>query len=151
MTAPDPLRLSLEGETDIVIRRDFRHPPSRVWRALTEPDLIAKWLGDGGFTRCEVDLREGGSFRYDWPEFSFFGPILRVTAPHRMVHVEHFSRDPAYSVEITTDLDARGTGTRMTKVMRYTDAAARVAAVAEGFTDGMEDVYGRIDSLSITD
>ena len=34
------LQLALDGETDITIRRDFTHPPARVWRALTEPALI---------------------------------------------------------------------------------------------------------------
>ena len=38
------LQLVLDGETDIIIRRDFTHPPARVWRALTEPALIRQWM-----------------------------------------------------------------------------------------------------------
>ena len=146
------LQLVLDGETDIIVRRDFTHPPARVWRALTEPDLIRQWMGSPDtMTRCEVDLRPGGSFHYEWPEFSFSGPILAVDAPHHMVHVEHFSGDASYHVEITTDLVARGTGTRMSMVMRYANAEARAAAIEMGFTDGLDEVFGRLAALTIAE
>ncbi len=144
------MQLALEGETDIILRRDFSHAPDRVWRALTEPELIRQWMAPGDLMRCEVDLRPGGSFYYEWPEFHFWGPILAVDAPHHMAHVEHFSGDASYEVEITIDLVARRTGTRMTQVMRYANAAARAAAIANGFTDGLDDVYGRLEALQIT-
>ena len=92
-----------------------------------------------------MDPRPGGSFLYEWAGFSFSGPILAVDAPHHMTHVEHFSGDPSYEVEITTDLVARGTGTRMTNVMRYSDSAARAVAIKNGFTDGMDEVYSRLE------
>jgi len=57
------LQVALEGETDIVVRRDFTHPPARVWRALTEPALIRQWMASqDDMTRCEMDLRPGGAF-----------------------------------------------------------------------------------------
>jgi uncharacterized protein YndB with AHSA1/START domain len=145
--APDltKLQLALDGETDVIVRRDFTHPPARVWRALTEPALIPKWMGE--MKHCEMDLRPGGTFRYEWEEFFFSGLILAVDAPHHMTHVEHFSGDASYRVEITTDLVARGTGTRMTQVMRYANHEARAAAIALGFTDGLDDVYGKLEAL----
>lgn len=139
------LQLALDGETDIVVRRDFTHPPARVWRALTEPALIPRWLGE--MKRCEVDLRPGGAFHYEWEEFFFSGPILAVDAPHHMTHVEYFSGDTSYHATITTDLVARGTGTRMTMVMRYTNHEARAAAIANGFTDSLDEVYGKLEAL----
>jgi uncharacterized protein YndB with AHSA1/START domain len=141
------LQLGLDRETDIVIRRDFTHSPARVWRALTEPALIQQWLGE--MKRCEMDPRPGGAFHYEWEEFYFSGPILAADAPHRMTHVEHFSGDASYRVEITIDLVARGAGTRMTQVMRYANAEARAAAIAAGFTDGLDDVYGKLETLLI--
>jgi len=141
------LQLVLDGDTDILIRRDFSHPPAKIWRGLTDPALILRWLE--GVIHCEMDLRPGGSFRYDFDAFSFTGPVLEVDAPHRLVHVEHFSKDPAYRVESTVTLAAHGTGTRMTNVLRYADAEARAAAIRNGFTDGLEDVYARFDALDI--
>ena len=139
------LQVATEGETDIIVRRDFTHPPARVWRAMTEPALIPLWMGE--MKRCEMDLRPGGSFHYEWEEFSFSGPILAVDAPHRMTHVEHFSGDPSYHAEMTTDLAACGTGTRMTMVMRYASAEARATAIEMGMTDGLDDVYDRLEEL----
>jgi uncharacterized protein YndB with AHSA1/START domain len=61
------LQTVLDGETDIIIRRDFTHPPARVWRGLTEPQLIRQWMAvqDFPMTRCEIDPRPGGSFHYE--------------------------------------------------------------------------------------
>ena len=143
------LQLVMDGETDIILRRDFTHSPARVWRAWTEPALIQQWLGE--MKRCEMDARPGGAFHYEWEEFFFSGPILAVDAPHHMTHVEHFSGDASYRVEIAMDLVAHGAGTRMTQVMRYADAEARAAAIAAGFTDGLDDVYGKLESLPIAD
>ena len=63
------LETTLDGETDIICRRDFGHPPAKVWRALTEPALIRQWMAVDGhpMTRCEIDPRPGGSFHYDGP------------------------------------------------------------------------------------
>jgi uncharacterized protein YndB with AHSA1/START domain len=142
------LQLVLDGETDIIIRRDFTHPPARVWRALTEPALIRQWMSSkDDLKRCEMDLRPGASFRFEWEEFFFSGPILAVDAPHHMTHVEYFNGDTVSGPTITTDLDAHGTGTRMTMVMRYANHEARSAAIANGFTDGLDEVYGRLEAL----
>ncbi len=152
------MQLVMEGETDIIIRRDFSHPPARVWRALTEPALLRQWMAVERFpmTRCEVDLRPGGSFHYEWANgeghsFFFSGPFLTLDPPHRMVHVEHFNGDTAMAAEITTELAALGTGTRMTMRMHYADAEARAAAIATGMTDGMDEVYARLEALSLVD
>jgi uncharacterized protein YndB with AHSA1/START domain len=149
---PDQSRLSLDGETDVIIRRHFTHPPARVWRALTEPALIRQWLApDSTMTSCQMDARPGGSFRFEWPEFFFSGPILDVRAPHHMVLVEHFNGDTTQGPTVTTTLAEDGSGTRMTVVMRYRDAAARATAIEQGFTDGIDKVYGQIEELAFPD
>jgi uncharacterized protein YndB with AHSA1/START domain len=154
MTAP--LQTVLDGDTDIILRRDFFHPPAKVWRALTEPPLIRQWMAVEGhpMTRCDFDPRPGGTFHFEWEgpdgnSFFFSGPILEVRAPHHLTHIEHFNGDPAMAARITTDLAPQGTGTRMTMVMRYDSAEARAAAIATGMTDGMDEVYGKLDGLMI--
>ena len=139
-------QFTFSGETDVVIRRSFTHPPARVWRALTEPALIRQWLSPD-LTDCRIDARPGGSFHYDWPEFFFSGPVLDARAPHHMVHVEHFNGDTSQGPTVTTTLAADGTGTRTTVVMRYKDAAARATAIEQGFTDGIAEVYARIEDI----
>lgn len=142
-------QLILDGDTDVVIRRRFSHPPAKVWRALTEPALIRHWLSPD-LTEARIDARPGGSFRYDWPQFFFSGPILEADPPHRMVHVEHFNGDTTDGPTVTTTLVPDESGTRMTVVMRYRDAAARATAIEQGFTDGIADVYARIEGLALS-
>jgi uncharacterized protein YndB with AHSA1/START domain len=144
----DQAQLSLDGETDVTIRRRFSHSPAKVWRALTDPAVIRQWLSPD-LTECRIDARPGGSFHYAWPEFFFSGPVLEAEAPHHMVHVEHFNGDVTQGPTVTTTLAPDGTGTRMTVVMRYRDAAARANAIEQGFTDGIDTVYGRIEGLTI--
>jgi uncharacterized protein YndB with AHSA1/START domain len=75
--------------TDIRIVRDYPHPRAKVWRALTEPALIALWAmrpegfapvvgtrcrfvgkpGPGwrGFVECEVlEVQAPATLRYSW-------------------------------------------------------------------------------------
>ena len=69
----------------VVVEREFPHPPARLWRALTQPHLMAEWLmradaapdavgrkfhltGDwGGVLDCEVlTLEPERSLAYRW-------------------------------------------------------------------------------------
>jgi len=55
---------STETETrSVVIERDVAHPPEKIWRALTQPHLIAEWLMQSDFK-----LEMGHQFRFtaDW-------------------------------------------------------------------------------------
>ena len=33
----------------VIVERDITHPPEKVWRALTQPHLIAEWLMKNDF------------------------------------------------------------------------------------------------------
>jgi uncharacterized protein YndB with AHSA1/START domain len=45
---------SAAGETrSVVVERDIPHPPEKIWRALTQPHLIAEWLMKNDFAPVE--------------------------------------------------------------------------------------------------
>ena len=69
----------------VVVEREFAHPPEKLWRALTQPHLMAEWLmrndfapkvghrftlsGDWGGVACEVlavDPYETLSYTWDY-------------------------------------------------------------------------------------
>lgn len=67
----------------VVIERDLPFPPDRIWRALTQPHLIAEWLmkndfqpevghgftltGDWGSVDCKVlAIEPGRALAYTW-------------------------------------------------------------------------------------
>jgi uncharacterized protein YndB with AHSA1/START domain len=47
----------------VVVEREMPHPPEKIWRALTQPNLIEEWLMKNDFTPV-VDHRF--TFRADW-------------------------------------------------------------------------------------
>lgn len=67
----------------VVMERTFAHPPERLWRALTQPHLIAEWLmqadfrpevghrfdfsAEWGFIACRVlEIEPQKSLSYSW-------------------------------------------------------------------------------------
>ena len=49
----------LEGRSLVRFERRYPHPVDRVWAALTEPDQLRQWWGEG---QIELELVEGGRF-----------------------------------------------------------------------------------------
>ena len=58
--------VTLPFEREILITRHFDAPAALVFRAWTTPDLVRRWWGfePSRWLVCEVDLREGGRWRY---------------------------------------------------------------------------------------
>jgi uncharacterized protein YndB with AHSA1/START domain len=65
-SSPTGTRVSPLGEREIRVERVFAAPRDRVWRALTEPALVAQWWNPSGkpieIERMEV--RRGGRWRF---------------------------------------------------------------------------------------
>jgi uncharacterized protein YndB with AHSA1/START domain len=68
--------------------------PAAVWRVMTEPDLIRRWLSDAEVT-IEADWEAGGAMRWvgTWHgrPFKDTGRILEIE-PGRLLAYEHHSR-----------------------------------------------------------
>ena len=92
-------------------------PCTTVYRALLDPDAVAKWKVPAGMT-CHVhsfDAREGGSFRisltYDVPTGTgkttahtdtYHGRFVRLVPNEKIVEVDEFETDdPALRGEMT--------------------------------------------------
>ncbi|MBO0844192.1 MAG: SRPBCC domain-containing protein [Nocardioides sp.] len=68
-------------------------PDETVFRALTDPGLLAKWWGPSGFTTpgIDLDLRVGGRYRFGMQPpvgdlFHLTGEFLEVRPPRRLVY-----------------------------------------------------------------
>lgn len=52
------------GQTDrVVFELDLRHPPTKVWRALTNPVLLSEWL----LPVANLKLQAGADFKFQAP------------------------------------------------------------------------------------
>jgi uncharacterized protein YndB with AHSA1/START domain len=90
MTAP--AKKAPYGERTVTLTRVFEAPRALVWKAWTDPKMMAQWFGPRGFTNpvCELDVRVGGSLRIvmrgpDGNDYPMKGIFREVLAPERLV------------------------------------------------------------------
>jgi uncharacterized protein YndB with AHSA1/START domain len=94
----------------ITIVREFDAPVENLFRAWTEPDLVAQWLGPRSLqTRIDQwDLRTGGSYRYagvrDGAEVArFYGSFHEIRPDERIVQTFTYEGVPdGVSLETVT-------------------------------------------------
>ncbi len=156
---PDTLQLAMTGTSDITFTRTFAAPPPVLWRALTDPMILPKWLWaqDWPMVDCSMDLRVGGPFRWVWQtapdrQVGVSGHFLAIQAPTRLVHTEVFDEDwTGGQTTVTQTLTETAPGTtRLTMVVQYATAKARDTAAASAMAEGMEDGYRKLDALLAT-
>lgn len=105
---------------ELELERVLPARPATVFRALTEPELYARWMGPEGssITVDEMEAVEGGRLDFrvrmdaDGPEFRLFGTYREVDAPHRIVHTWAMEGDASVST-VTWELFPHDDGTRM--------------------------------------
>lgn len=80
------------GEASVKLTHVFDAPRVLVWKAWTDPKMMAQWFGPRGFTNpvCELDVRVGGSLRIvmrgaDGNDYPMKGEFCEVTPPERLV------------------------------------------------------------------
>lgn len=154
MTPTANLEITTPSDHELAMTRVFDAPPELVFRALTEPKLVRRWLsGLPGWTMpvCEIDLRVGGAYRYVWrheengSEMAMGGVYREITVPERLVATEVFD-DPWYPGEglATFTLEVDGGRTTLIQTMRYESKEARDAVLASPMEDGVVASYNRM-------
>jgi uncharacterized protein YndB with AHSA1/START domain len=136
------------------ITRDFGAPPEKVFRAHTDPDLVAQWLGPRSLQmRIDYyDCRTGGSYRYlhvrGQDEFGFHGSFHEVRPNELIVQTFTFEGDPdGVALERIVFTDLGNARTRLTSTSLVDSFAARDAFVASGMDTGVKEGYERLDEL----
>ena len=139
----------------IEILREFDAPRERVYRAWTDPELVAQWLGPKSTTmRIDTwDCRTGGSWRYvaiqDGEEIaSFFGSFHEVRPDDRLVQTFTFEGFPdGVSLETMTFADLPGGRTRARCLSVVDTMEARDAILSSGMDVGVNEGYEKLDAL----
>jgi uncharacterized protein YndB with AHSA1/START domain len=159
MTNPGSLKVSTPSDREIVMTRGFDAPRSLVWEAITTPALIRRWLGGmpgWTMTTCEMDLRVGGAYRYEWRKddgtvMGMGGVLREVVPPERMTVTEKFDvswyTGEALVSQVLTEQAGR---TTITMTLRYESKEARDMVLKSGASSGMEMGYARLAELLAT-
>jgi uncharacterized protein YndB with AHSA1/START domain len=136
-----------DADLALELKRVLPAPPTRVFRALTEPGELAKWWGPEGFTSpgMDFDPRVGGSYRITMqpPEgeaFHLSGEFLEVDPPNRLAYT--FLWDPPDPDDRETvaklSLQALGHSTEVTLHQSGFATDDRVALHRDGWTESFE-------------
>lgn len=152
----EPVKLRLEGDTQVIITRRFAAKPDAVFRAHIEPELIKQWmLGPDGWTmpECISEPFPGGKTKFVWANdsgesFSLTAETISIDPPHRIEHVERMHLpDPTPDNHVVTTFEADGDGTLMTMVMTLPNAEVREMMLSTGMDQGMEISYQRMERV----
>jgi uncharacterized protein YndB with AHSA1/START domain len=135
------------GGLNLEMNRVIPAPRSLVFKALTEPDELAKWWGPSGFTSpsVKVDLRVGGSYRIamqppDGDLFYLSGEFRVVDPPARLAYTFRWEDPDPDDQETVVTLSLRdlGESTELDFAQGLFATEARRALHDEGWTDGLD-------------
>jgi uncharacterized protein YndB with AHSA1/START domain len=132
------------GQGAIKIARLLDAPRDLVWRAWTDPAMVAQWFGPSCFTSSvpEWDLRVGGELRIvmhgpDGNDYPMKGVFLEIVPPERLMFSSiAVDADGNHLLEGTTTLVLSESGGQ-TSLSLISHAVGRVA-IAPQMLAGME-------------
>jgi uncharacterized protein YndB with AHSA1/START domain len=117
-----------EQREAIAFQVDLRHPPEKVWRALTDPELLAEWL----LPVIGFELQPGAEFTLKAPQAY---PGWDGTVDCRMLEIEEH-RKLSYTWTVPF-LD-----TVVTFELTPTEAGTRLSIVQSGFKPEQKQEFG---------
>ena len=137
----------------IVITRDFRATPAQLFRAHTDPDLFARWIGPDSLTALidHWDARDGGSWRFRHvrgdESFGFRGCFHTVREDTIVQTFTWEGMPDQVSLETLTFTEVGDGVTRLQAVSLCGSFADRDAWLASGMEDGIEEGYAKLEAL----
>jgi len=154
-TAVRGLDLTAEpGVQEIAITRVFDAPRERVFKAHTDPTLIAQWWGPARYTTIvdTMDARPGGSWRFinrdtDGNEFAFHGVFLEVIEPERITWTFEFEGMLGHISLETVTFEEHDGKTTLKVHSVYQSVADRDGMLSAGMAEGLSESWDRLAAL----
>lgn len=153
MTQPTKALLTLPSDREIRVERIFNASRDRVWKAMTEPELVAQWWGRGNKLVIEkLEPVRGGHWRFvehaDGQQHGFEGRYAEVTPPEKTVSTFEWDGMPGHVLLTTTTLEELGDGrTKLVATSLYMTAADRDGMMQTGMEGGMNESYAALDRV----
>jgi uncharacterized protein YndB with AHSA1/START domain len=148
-----PHVMTTPSDREIRVERIFNAKRERVWQAMTNPELVAKWWGRGNKVVVErMELERGGHWRFvehsEQGTNGFEGRYSEVVPPERVVQTFEWDGMPGHVVLETVTLEDLGDGrTKLVNVSLFMTAADRDGMISAGMEGGMADSYAALDRL----
>jgi uncharacterized protein YndB with AHSA1/START domain len=157
MSANNKTTITVEpGRQELFITREFDAPRELVYRAHTDPNLFAQWVGPRGY---DMNLEtfepvSGGKWRFvqtdkEGNAYGFHGTFHEVSL-ERMIQTFEFEGLPEgghVSLETLTLEELPGGRTKLTAHAVYRSVADRDGMVQSGMEKGVNEGYERLDEI----
>lgn len=155
-TAISTAKVTTPGDREVRIERIFNAPRDRVWRAFTDPKLVAQWWGRGNRLVVErMEVERGGHWRFveHAPDgvHGFEGRFREVAPPERLSYTFEWDGMPGHVVVETVTLEDLGNGrTKVVTVGLFHTTEDRDGMVSSGMEEGVNQSYAALDRLLAT-
>jgi uncharacterized protein YndB with AHSA1/START domain len=156
MATTETTELTIEpGSSLFTTERIFNAPAEKVFRAVTDPELIAQWWGPAIYENVieEYEPRRGGRWRFvqkgpDGSEHGFHGVIHELTPNERVVQTFEYEGAPGHPVLEQMVLVEEDGRTRMLNRSAFLSVEDRDAMVGSGMEGGLRESHDRLRSCS---
>jgi len=145
--------MTTPGDREIRTERIFNAPRERVWRAMTDPALVAQWWGRGNKLVVErLEVERGGHWRFvehsDHGAHGFEGRFREVVPLERLAHAFEWDGMPGYPAVQTLTLEDLGDGrTRVVGTTMFFTPEERDGMLHSGMEGGMNESYAALDRV----
>lgn len=141
------------GDREVRLERVVKASRDRVWRAFTDPPLLARWWGRGH--RVEVvrmEVERGGHWRYieSSPDGSdgFEGRYREVIKPERLEQTMEWDGLPGHVLVSTATFEDLGDDTtKVVTSMQFMTTEDREGMLSYGMEGGMNESYQALDAV----
>lgn len=148
------------GKQELIVVREFEAPRDLVFKAFTDPKLVAKWLSPKRMTTRidKFEAKNGGSWRYiqtddKGNEYIFRGVTHEIVAPERIIQTFEFEGLPEkghVALETTVFETLPNNRSRIVNKTVFQSIEDRDGMVAAGMEGGMNEAYEQLDDLLTT-
>lgn len=124
----NPVDTTARSQTDAIsFEFDLRHPPEKVWRALTDPVLLAEWL----LPAIDFRLERGAAFTFRTQPVGGWDGVVQC----RITDIEPLRR-------LAYDWGVGGLATVVTFTLTETASGTRLSLVQSGFKPDQKQNFG---------
>jgi uncharacterized protein YndB with AHSA1/START domain len=149
--------VTLQGDTDILMTREFNAPRHLVYKAWTTPELVKRWWSAkrGVVTTAEVDLRVGGKWRWVMMtdrgfEVAFHGEYREIIPDERLVFTEIFEGMPDAGAVTSLTFTEKDRRTTLTILVQHEKKEHRDAHINSGMEAGMQDAMDLLEDVAVS-
>ena len=148
------MTITVLSDTEIQITREFDAPREIVFKAMTDPALLAKWWGPRRYKTVvdQLDVRPGGKWRMrnvgaDGGEHAFRGEFREVTPPERIIWTFEYEPVAGHISVETMTLTERDGRTLLVAHDRFASKEDRDGMLQSGMESGARETYERLDEV----